>query len=77
MLVNKISIGFVIQTFDTEKKEYISQEFFSNDEVEYEDTEGDPVDPVAVGMQNENGEEKYLPFEMVQPDELDLIYANR
>ena len=38
MLINKITIGFVIQSFDTEKEEWVGQEFVAGDEVTYEDS---------------------------------------
>ena len=67
MKINKITTGFVIQTFDTETKEYVSQEFVAGDPVEYETLDGESVDAVEVGMQTAEGLEPYLPFDMVQP----------
>lgn len=73
MKIKKITTGFVIQTFDTEKQEFIEQEFVAGDTVDVEDEAGNPIeDQESTGI-----DEKYLPFEMVQPDELDLIYSNR
>ena len=57
MIVKKITTGFVIQTFDTEKKEFIHQEFIAGDIVEFEDEQGKTVEPFL----------EYLPFDMVQP----------
>jgi hypothetical protein len=67
MKIKKITTGFVIQVFDTDTQKYESQEFIAGDQVDYEDGNGDCVDPVKLGMGNENGEEPYLPFAMVQP----------
>jgi len=59
MIVNKITTGFVIQSFDTEKKEFVSQDFIAGDEVSYEKEDGTPY----------NGDvDSYLPFDMVQPE---------
>ena len=81
MIIKKIVPGFVIQDFDTEKKEFVSQEFIlcNDDSVCYETEVGEPIDPTKAEsyMEDSRGNEKYLPFEMVQPDELDLIHSNR
>lgn len=57
MIVNKITTGFVIQKFDTETNKFISQEFVSGDEVDFEDEQGNYVDSF----------DEYLPFDMEQP----------
>lgn len=61
MIINKITYGYVVQAFDTEKNQFVSQAFYAGDQVEYETEIGDPID-------SEELEEKYLPFDMVQPD---------
>tara|TARA_Y100000034_G_scaffold1017_1_gene1273 strand:+ start:2946 stop:3182 length:237 start_codon:yes stop_codon:yes gene_type:complete len=77
MLIYKITTGFVTQTFDTEKKKFVSQEFTAGDEcvyeTEHENENGEFTD--------ENGEvwdspsllmgtpEPYLPYHMVQPED--------
>ncbi len=63
MLVNKITVGFVVQVFDTEKKRFVSQEFVAGDQCDYEDN-GEPVDREMLEV---DGKEAYLPFDMVQP----------
>jgi hypothetical protein len=72
MLINKITRGFVIQTFDTEKREYISQEFVAAGNSEYESTDGQtPIEDgfmESVNFGPEAEKEPYLPFEMVQPE---------
>ena len=65
MKLNKITIGFVIQTFDTKLKRFISQEFFAGDQCDYEDREGNAVDPSL--FHGKTAAEVYLPFDMVQP----------
>lgn len=62
MLQNKITTGFVIQTYDTDKKEWISQEFIAGDQVDYEDEEGIPLDNTDSVICSQ-----YLSFDMVQP----------
>jgi hypothetical protein len=64
MLVNKITAGFVVQVFDTEKRRFVSQHFVAGDDCQYEDQDGDPVDRKALDV---DGKEAYLPFDMVQP----------
>lgn len=54
MLLKKITAGYVVQTFDSDKGKFIAQEFIAGDETEYEDG--------AI-------ENAYLPFDMVQPGE--------
>ncbi len=62
MIINKVTIGFVVQSFDTDTQSWVSQKFVAGDEVNYEDECGGPSDEV-VGP--------YLPFDMVQPLEAD------
>src|SRR5437588_13063254 len=68
MRINTITTGFVVQEFDTDKGNYVSQEFVAGNPVEYEDTSGNPVDSGL--MQKKNGTEPYLPFAMRQPKQL-------
>ena len=64
MLIDKITIGFVIQTFDTDTRQYTSQEFIAGDDVQYEQ-DGQSVN--AQLMEDCDGIEPYLPFNMEQP----------
>jgi len=64
MLVNKITSGFVIQVFDTELQRFISQEFVAGEDCQYEDEDGVSVSSEVLEV---DGEEAYLPFDMVQP----------
>lgn len=73
MLINKITTGFVVQTFDTEKKQYVRQEFKAVGRVNYEGHCGGNL-PTNKKMANFNfgpeaKNEPYLPFSMVQPVE--------
>jgi|Laugrespbdmm15sn_2_1035079.scaffolds.fasta_scaffold26260_2 hypothetical protein len=56
--INKITYGFVIQTWDCKKKKWTKQEFIAGDQVEFDDENGDCCDDETEG---------YLPFEMIQP----------
>ena len=71
MIINKITVGFVVQVFDTEKKQFISQNFTASDQVDYETQEGDALSPLeteSFGIGPRMGsKEPYLPFNMVQP----------
>lgn len=58
MKYKKITVGFVVQTFD-ETGQPVSQEFVAGDQVDYETLTGEPIDAPA--------NEVYLPFEMAQP----------
>jgi len=64
MLVKKITTGFVIQTFDTDKGRFVSQEFVAGEQVDYEDTDGEAVDSDLLKVK---GKDAYQPFDMVQP----------
>jgi hypothetical protein len=64
MLVNKVTVGFVIQVFDTEKRRFVSQEFVAGKDCQYEDKDGVPVCSEAMEV---DGKEASLPFDMVQP----------
>ena len=67
MLIKKITTGFVVQVFNTKTKKFVSQEFVAGDEVNVEDEMGNPIDE----DEDESGIDKcYLPFYMVQPDEM-------
>jgi hypothetical protein len=71
MKIQKITHGFVVQTFDTDTQSWVDQEFISGCECEYE-VEADAVvnEPISVEqfMSHVKGEnEPYLPYNMVQP----------
>lgn len=76
MIINKITHGFVIQSWDTEKKQFVSQEFVGrNDESEWEYADmnqpdvDETQDPQDVAFGSNNSEEPYLATEMIQPPE--------
>lgn len=74
MLINKITEGYVVQTYDTEAKRYISQSFTAKPaQVSYEDgTSAEAEPPSNAEMADFNfgpyaKAEPHLPFTMVQP----------
>jgi hypothetical protein len=60
MIISKVTIGFVTQRYDTEKKRFIDQEFIGSDDRSWENEIGESV----VAPQNDNGDEPYLNYEM-------------
>jgi hypothetical protein len=70
MKINKITVGFVVQTFDTETRTFTNQEFVAADEVSWENGYSEPLDYVkdAELIYGKGGvDEPYLNFDMVQP----------
>jgi len=63
--IHKITTGFVIQDFDTEKEKFVGQNFIASDQVDIENNEGNPV---SEEIRNKVSK-CYLPFQMLQPDE--------
>ena len=63
MQLKKITTGFVIQTIDTETGKLINQEFIAGDQCDYEDEEGNTIDPEECF----NDDVPYFPYDMVQP----------
>ncbi len=61
---NKITVGFVIQTFNN-NNQCIEQEFVAGDTVDYEDVNGNTIEPW----------DEYQPFDMVQPPIVELLKA--
>jgi len=60
-MINKITTGFVIQTFD-ENNVPVAQEFVAGDQVDWENEYGEPLDDDKLANL------PYLPFEMKQPE---------
>lgn len=68
MKLNKVTTGFVIQTYDTRKKRFVSQEFVAGDQVDYENRYGEAVDcNLFCTGRGKKRKEAYLPFDMIQP----------
>ena len=71
MLINKVTDGVVIQTFDTEKKRFVSQSFTAGNPVNYEDKDGNTLSDLKMASFGfgpvMGSKEPYLPFDMVQP----------
>ena len=66
MIVKKVTYGFVIQEFDTESEQFVSQEFVAGDQVEWEDENGNNLDPDEFVVKGD-GTLPYLEFDMVPP----------
>ncbi len=60
MKIQKITPGFVIQTYDTKTGRCVEQSFLAGEDTSYENEKGDAVDW-------REGEDAYQPFDMVQP----------
>jgi hypothetical protein len=69
MIINKITHGFVVQSFDTDKQEWTLQAFHAGD-CEYETGDGDPINITDFEERVTGKKEPYLPFEMKQPSEI-------
>ena len=76
MELRKITVGYVIQTFDTEKKCWVDQEFKASDDVTWEDDKGNAltVDEASekIGLERF----PYLPFMMIEPKHMILEDEN-
>jgi len=66
MIIRKVTLGHVVQQFDTDKKQFIHQEFVAGDIVFYELENGASCLPIT----SKKVEKFYLSYEMKQPDEL-------
>ena len=60
---NKVVCGYVIQVFDTEVGDFVSQEFVPEGDIFFEDEE----DGASFSSPPEDMEGEYLALEMVQP----------
>ena len=73
MILNKVTLGFVVQQFDTETRKFIGQEFIGDGDHVWEDSDtGEPVDltkePYAESVYGKGGvDEPKLNLDMVQP----------
>jgi hypothetical protein len=68
MIISKVTVGFVVQQFDTDRQDWVCQDFIASDECEYETENGDPIDVKDFMLDCViSGKEPYLPYDMVQP----------
>lgn len=74
MIVNKITTGFVIQQYDLEQNQCLSQEFIAGDDVTYEDQNGEIIDDGYSGGDVMVEILPYQPFDMVQPKSQRMVY---
>jgi hypothetical protein len=73
MIVTKVTVGFVTQRYDTEKKRFIDQEFHAADDVTWEDEMGNELMRGDLSLGNDEVPEPYLNFEMKSPAEINGI----
>lgn len=66
MKLNKITVGYVIQVYDTETRQWVGQDFIGSGEVSVEATDSD-VQYAEGDDEFELMSDRYLPFDMVQP----------
>lgn len=71
MELRKTTVGFVTQTYDTETGKWLSQEFTCADQVDWENEDGNAVDPLDI-FKCEN-EVPYLCFDMKDPSEIPTL----
>lgn len=67
MIINKITTGFVIQSFDTDSQNWVDQEFIAGDQCEYETEDGNPISLQNFLDRVVSNVEPYLQYNMVQP----------
>ena len=75
MIINKVTIGFVVQSFDTKKRRFVRQNFIGEDGSLWETANGDPlsrhVSCEAELIYGKGGiDEPTLALEMKQPAEI-------
>ena len=74
MIITKVTVGFVTQRYDTEKKRFIDQEFCAADDVHWNDEHGNELglkERTSLGLVSETiMGEPYLNFEMKSPAEI-------
>lgn len=70
MKINKITTGFVVQTFDTDSGKFTEQNFTAGDETTWNDHFGNQLERNSELIVSHGWlDEPYLDFEMVQPNE--------
>lgn len=67
MIISKITVGFVVQKFDTDRQDWVSQEFIAGDQYDYETEDGDPINVQNFVDRVISREEPYLLYDMIQP----------
>ena len=71
-VIKKVTIGFVVQSYDTEKRRFFCQEFVASEDHTWEDQMGDALNlkdnaDLALIYGQGGVDEPYLNLEMVQP----------
>jgi hypothetical protein len=65
MIINKITVGWVTQTYDASIKRFIKQDFFAGDQVDFENNDGNTID---ISKVNIDAKEIYCSYDMIQPE---------
>jgi hypothetical protein len=65
MILNKITIGYVIQSYDTDKRKFVSQEFIASDDTAYETADGDEINQKDF---EDRADDATLLIELKQPE---------
>lgn len=68
MIISKVTVGFVVQQFDTDRQDWVCQDFMASDECEYETGDGDPINVEDFLDHVASSREPYLQYDMVQPE---------
>ncbi len=67
MIIKKITVGWVVQTFDTDNGQLVEQCFHASDQVDYENEQGESIDATEDHDPNYRMiEDLYYPFDMIQ-----------
>lgn len=78
MIINKITVGFVTQQFDTETRRFVGQSFIAEDGHTWENEYGEPLgnsDEDLAAIYGQGGvDEPTLALEMKTPAEIKGIY---
>jgi hypothetical protein len=72
MIIKKITTGVVIQDFDTDKQEFVSQVFVAADQVDYEAEDGSPINVADFEDRVISNKSPYLPMSMKQPLDIEI-----
>lgn len=63
MIIKKITVGYVVQTYNTKLNKYLSQEFVASNDVTLENEQGESVNNIF-----DDAEMPDMPLTMIQPD---------
>lgn len=67
--IHKVTVGYVVQVFDTEKGKFVSQQFVASKDSTYEDAAGNPLEEDTVEFEMMPSPTPALNLNMVQPEQ--------